>query len=174
MHLKSYLASKVTQMTATFNSLSCVLIFMLCMNLSGKAQDKPPRVQVFDNFIGQGYKTATDAAILNSKKGVLIVLLSSQHDGGKLDEDAKNIAQEISNTGRERMVIILADQAADTIHNHVRLFANGKGHYMAFEREDYGAGSGVQLRNAMRYVYDMEIKPLESSDAKAEEGLNQD
>ena len=133
-----------------------------------------PHVKVFDDFVGKGYKTATDAAILNSKKGVLIVLLSSPHDGGKLDEDVKNIAQEVSNTGRNRIVIILADQAADTIRNHVRLFANGKGQYLAFEKENYGAGSGVQLSRAIRKVYDAEIRPLEMAEPKDGANSNPD
>lgn len=119
-------------------------------------------VKVFDDFIGKGYKTATDAAILNSKKGVLIVLLSSPHDGGKLDEDVKNIAQEVSNTGRNRIVIILADPLPDTIGHHVRLFANGKPQYIAFALSDNrGMGSGVEFSRALKTVYDACIRPLE-------------
>lgn len=119
------------------------------------------RVKVFDNFIGQGYKMATDAAILNSKKGVLIVLLSTTTDT-KLYEDVIDVTDTEAAFGRTRMVIILADPAADTIRNHVSLFANGKGCYTAFELSgNRGLGSGVEFSQDLRKIYDAEIKPLE-------------
>lgn len=139
-------------------------IFTLCIATIGKAQDKPPQVQVFDDFIGQGYKIATDAAILNSKKGVLIVLLSTAPDT-KLYDDVIDIVDTEAAFGRTRMVIILADRAADTIRNHVRLFANGKPQYIAFELSgNRGFGSGVEFSQDLRMVYDMCIKPLEQTE----------
>lgn len=154
----------------SYKSILCLLPLLLCSNPVLSQTDEHRQeasnvtpVKVFDNFVGQGYEIAREAAIFNSKKGVLMILICSDDTATKLHRDVKYVAQLAMNVNRPRMAIILADKPAqDSIRDNITLYANGKWAYTAFETGNNGAGDGVQVLKAIREVYDGLIKPLEN------------
>lgn len=150
------------------SKVTCVKVFDL-LRYWGKEQSRgadgagPPRILVFDNFVGKGYEIAREAAVYNSKKGVLIILVCSNDTASKLNRDVKEVAQECMNVNRPRMVIILADKPAqDSIRDNVKIYAHGEWVYSAYEKGDTGLGTGVQFYRDLRIIYDGAIKPEET------------